>query len=283
MRGIRRCVAPWALSAVVVVASVAGQARADDGVAAAGDAFVVSGSAGGGGSGGGGSPGGAVVIFVPVCVVAVSPVSPQPGSGCLTLSDRSCPPGESFVRRWTSGANAWVQGDVACLDLTGAPTVAQVAAMVRETVVHHVPAPTVGVQPAGRPLIVLPVLFHSGQPDGAITWHDTVAGIPITATVSSSWTWEFGDGSTLTTSDAGSRWPHMSVSHTYRDPRVRAIRVTSTWTGSFRMGQLGWQEIPGTVTQTDSRRIRVTTAVSRLRVAHDSRRESRHQARPALP
>ena len=275
MRGIRRCVAPWALGALVALASVAGQARADDGVAAAGDAFVVSGSAGGGRSGGGGFPGGAVVIFVPVCVVAVSPVSPQPGSGCLTLSDRSCPPGESFVRRWTSGAKAWVQGDVTCLDLTGAPTVAQVSAMVRETVVHHVPEPHVTVQPAGPPLITLPVLFHSGQPDGSITWHDTVAGIPITATVSSSWTWEFGDGATLTTTDAGSRWPDTSVSHTFREPGVRTIRVTSTWTGSFRMGQLGSQEIPGTVTQTDSRSIRVTTAVSRLRATHDSRRERR--------
>lgn len=273
-----RMTTAWSVVVAALIAVMSGPttAAADDGVVAHGGAFVVSGSSGSGSSAAtGGGPGGgsgAVVILEPVCVMAVSPISPQPGSGCLTLSDRPCPPGESFVRRWTASGGGWVQGDVTCADLRGVPTVAQIASLVADSVRHHVPQPRVGVQPAGRPLITLPVLLDSGQGDRPVVWSDVVAGIPVVTTVAATWRWDFGDGTTMVTSDAGSRWPDMSVSHTYRSPGRRSVRVTATWTGSFRLGSLGSQPIPGEVTQSDGRTIEITTAAARMKAVRDWRR-----------
>lgn len=250
---------------LLVMAHPGGIARAD-GVRGsdAQDVFVV--HAGGSGFGGtaepgtGGCTGCATTIAVPVCVSGIQFASPQPGSGCLTVGSRDCDTGEQFVREWTAGPAGWIQGGVSCQDLTGAPTIDQIAAEVRARVLHEVPSPAIVTQPARDPLIRVPVLLDTGQPDRAVVWQDVVAGVPVTATVSASWRWSFSDGHVMTTDQAGSRWPDTTVSHVFQTPGAQQVRVRSTWSGTFRIAGLAQQDIAGVVSQESERTLHLRTA-----------------------
>ncbi len=268
-----RMAAALVLAWAALSMTVAGPAKADSVTGNdSRDVFVVrAGSATGTSeSDEGGCHGCATVIAVPVCLMGISFQSPQPGSGCLTVGSRDCSADEQFVREWTAGPDGWIQGGVSCQDLSAAPTMEQIAAEVRARVTHRVPAPGISVQPRRAPLIRLPVLLDSGQPDGDVEWQDVVAGIPVTTRVSAQWTWRFSDGGVLHTDQAGSTWPDTTVSHVFDTGGTHQIEVSTTWSGTFRIAGLGDQQIAGVVTQESTRDVRVHTAAAVLEPSGES-------------
>lgn len=64
------------------------------------------------------------------------------------------------------------------------------------------------------------------------------------------YTWDFGDGETLTTVDPGSPYPSFDVTHTYAAEFTGArIALTTTWKGKYRVGEdpkRRWLDIEGT-------------------------------------
>jgi PKD repeat protein len=63
------------------------------------------------------------------------------------------------------------------------------------------------------------------------------------------YTWTFGDGERLETTDAGHPYPNMSTTHTYTQPGHYQVTLETTYTGSFRIaGDRTWIPIDGTVT-----------------------------------
>ena len=64
----------------------------------------------------------------------------------------------------------------------------------------------------------------------------------------SEYTWEFGDGATLTTSSPGAPYPDLDVTHDYADPGRVAPSVATTYTGRFRINGDAWQPVPGSLT-----------------------------------
>ncbi len=247
--------------------------KADDGSVSGNDSrdvFVVVGSSGGGGSPGSGSGGCAgscaPVIVIPACVHGLLGVSPQPGSGgCLPLHDSDCGPGERFMQQWTGGAGGWIPGGFGCYGPSQVVSVADIAAIVAERMVHRVPRLEVSAQPSGRTVLRIPVLFDSGQRSATHSWTDTVAGITVTTDVSATWDWDFGDGRTMHTTHPGSTWPDTTVSHAYDRPGRYRAEVTTTWTGTFTIAGLGEQAIDGQVTQNASTTIPAREAASVLR------------------
>ncbi|HEY0869263.1 MAG TPA: hypothetical protein VGD55_02600, partial [Acidothermaceae bacterium] len=69
-------------------------------------------------------------------------------------------------------------------------------------------------QPANGGIVNLPTLFATNTPP-AQTFNETLLGVQVTLNVEASWTWHFGDGSTLTSRNAGGAYPITTLSHTY--------------------------------------------------------------------
>ena len=64
-------------------------------------------------------------------------------------------------------------------------------------------------------------------------------------------TWHYGDGTSASTTSPGARYPAMDVTHEYLDAHITVhTSVDATYTAQFRVGNGGWQPIPGAVTIT---------------------------------
>jgi hypothetical protein len=101
-------------------------------------------------------------------------------------------------------------------------------------------------QPAPRALVNLPTLFATNVP-ASQTFSETLLGQRVTITVNASWRWDFGDGETLTTSNAGGAYPNTSLSHDYVQPGSYTVRVTTDWTGTYSVNGGPSLPIPGGV------------------------------------
>ena len=99
-------------------------------------------------------------------------------------------------------------------------------------------------QPAGGGVVNLPTLFATNTP-AAQTFDETLLGVQVTLNVDASWTWDFGDGTTLTSTDPGGAYPIASLSHIYLHAGTYAVTLTTNWTGTFSMAGGPAAVIPG--------------------------------------
>lgn len=64
------------------------------------------------------------------------------------------------------------------------------------------------------------------------------------------YTWDFGDGTSLTTADPGSPYPSFDVAHTYgSEVAGTTVTLTTTWKGKYRVDEDAkrrWLDIEGT-------------------------------------
>jgi hypothetical protein len=89
-------------------------------------------------------------------------------------------------------------------------------------------------QPANGGIVNLPTLFATNTPPTQ-TFNETLLGVQVTLNVDASWTWDFGDGAALTTTDAGGMYPMTSLSHTYLAAGRNTVNLTTNWTGTYSM------------------------------------------------
>jgi hypothetical protein len=107
------------------------------------------------------------------------------------------------------------------------------------------------MQPKGGTLIGLPAVFASGQPARLGERTFTLVGFEIVLDGRASWTWDFGDGDGLTTTEPGGSWPDVTISHPYPQSGAYPVSVTSTWDAWFTVDGLGPWPVGGEpVTQT---------------------------------
>jgi hypothetical protein len=99
-------------------------------------------------------------------------------------------------------------------------------------------------QPVNGGIVNLPTLFATNTPPQQ-TFNETLLGVQVTLNVNASWTWDFGDGATLTTADAGGAYPITSLSHTYLVAAQNTVTLTTNWTGTFSMAGGPAIVIPG--------------------------------------
>ncbi|MCX6399359.1 MAG: PKD domain-containing protein [Propionibacteriales bacterium] len=60
--------------------------------------------------------------------------------------------------------------------------------------------------------------------------------------------WSFGDGRSLTTTEPGTPYPDLTVTHNYERKGTYRPSLGTVYTGRYRVGGGAWQQIPGTVT-----------------------------------
>ena len=94
--------------------------------------------------------------------------------------------------------------------------------------------PTLGIsyQPNFQPLINVPVYFWSDTPATFRTKVDLIGEV-IDVTMRPSFTWAFGDGTFINTTDAGAPFPNGKVVHTFSNPGTYPVVLITTWGGTF--------------------------------------------------
>jgi hypothetical protein len=109
-------------------------------------------------------------------------------------------------------------------------------------------------QPNGWALVGAPVNLFTDATAQVVD--GTLLGRPAQVRfVPVSFTWEYGDGATVTTVGPGASWKQLGqqdftstdTSHTYPSIGDRRVAVTVAYSPSYRFDGGGWQQIPGTL------------------------------------
>jgi hypothetical protein len=77
-------------------------------------------------------------------------------------------------------------------------------------------------------------------------------GIDVVATPLE-YTWDFGDGTTLTTTSPGEPYPSFELTHDYAEAMTATVTLTTTWEGRYRVDEDPdgeWRDIDGTAVTT---------------------------------
>ncbi len=113
----------------------------------------------------------------------------------------------------------------------------------------------VGQQPKDGPMLITkPVIVYTepAEREFHVVLFDYF-GVDIVVTPRD-YTWDFGDGDTLTTADPGRPYPNFDVTHVYEQLGEARISLTTTWTAKYRVDSdpLGrWRDADGTAITTD--------------------------------
>ena len=94
--------------------------------------------------------------------------------------------------------------------------------------------PTGGVayQPAYEPLVHVPVVFWSDLPK-IFTTRFNIVGEVVDVTLRPSFSWSFGDGSVMSSTDPGAPYPNGSIQHAYLKEGTYLVTMLATWGGTW--------------------------------------------------
>ena len=204
------------------------------GVGGDGGTGTVNGTDNQGGTGTGGTQGGGGTNNCVRCtyrwVAFGDPALANTGCGANT-----CPPGFLMETLMITDPRlpAPIAGATRCRSPSGA-TPAQVRQAVFDQSSQLLTTAYPSQQPAGSGVVNLPTLFATNTPV-AQQFNETLLGVQVTLNVDASWTWDFGDGTTLTSTDPGGAYPIASLSHVYLVAGLYTVTLTTNWTGTFSM------------------------------------------------
>lgn len=176
---------------------------------------------------------------------------------------RGCPQGRRLLVAWFSedGGATWENLGPVCIPPTGPVTVADVGESVLDEFTAALPGLSIVHQPATGVVTQVATIFDSGQPSRLPPIVVEVAGRTVVLEPVARWSWDFGDGRRLDTDLWGSRYPDVQVSHVYRRAGRHRVHLTTTWSATFRVDDLG----PFTVSQTITQEQRMYLAVGQAR------------------
>ena len=157
-----------------------------------------------------------------------------------------------LLRVWLSedGGATWRDLGLVCIPPGGPVTVAKVGSAVSDEFERVIPSSSLTHQPRRGVLPYLPVIFHSSQPSVIPPSEHVINGVSVTLTPRPSWIWEFGDGGSLHTTVPGSTYPDLTVSHTYSRGGRMLVRVTTSWSATYMIDDLGPFQVSLPVRQT---------------------------------
>lgn len=111
--------------------------------------------------------------------------------------------------------------------------------------------PPLTIQPdRAEHLVNMPAVVYTAPAQQLLTTN--LLGYPVEVEATpTSYTWDFGDGTVLTTTTPGHPYPNHDVAHPYARPGTYTITLTTTWTGRYRLaGTTAWSTVTGTATTT---------------------------------
>lgn len=188
-----------------------------------------------------------------------------PIAGCL-ISPMPCPADHRVLETlWSQdGGATWRAIGAWCVGPAGPRTVADVGHGVGEQVSATLQPPQPHVQPNRGIVTQLPTIWHSGQHIPGAPLPLDVLGHRVEVMPIPTWTWNFGDGGTLQTQIAGSRFPDTVVGHIFRRPGRFQVTCTTRWTATFTVDGLGPFPVAQDIEQRETRTVIVREARARL-------------------
>jgi hypothetical protein len=105
----------------------------------------------------------------------------------------------------------------------------------------------VKVQPAGRTLVNLDTIVYTDESQ-VYRQTVTVLGFPVDVeAMPMSYTWSFGDGTSVTTTTPGRPYPAKDITHKYMKKAGVRLTLTTNYAARFNVAGTGWQYVEGTV------------------------------------
>jgi hypothetical protein len=145
---------------------------------------------------------------------------------------------------------------------TPQPPVTQSASLT-DRLIKSLPTAGIAYQPEYEPLVGVPVYMWTDLPTSFMTQVKIVGEI-VDVALRPSFSWSFGDGTFLSTTDLGAPFPHGKIQHTYSQPGTYVITLISTWNGTYTHNAQT-RAITGTVKTTSLVMITVVSSPTRFK------------------
>lgn len=167
-----------------------------------------------------------------------------------------CATAEAIAEVWRAdsatlpppGDPLWMYRGLACLPDDPVALTA-VASSVRDLAIRAVPPLRPATQPSGTTLTGLATIFRSNQPAELVLPPAVVGGVTVQIHSQPTWTWDFGHGAPLVTSDPGGAWPRGHIRHTYPKRGIFRVRVSCTWHATYEARGIPDLPVDGVITQ----------------------------------
>ncbi len=114
-------------------------------------------------------------------------------------------------------------------------TVAKVittALSLSDQITRLLPGSKIMYQPGKDVVTGIPVYFWSDT-NAIYQVATAILGVGVTVIMSPSFVWNFGDGSTFTTTNTGGPYPNAAITHTYKTSGTFTVDLTISWAGSW--------------------------------------------------
>jgi len=135
--------------------------------------------------------------------------------------------------------------------------VVQTAISLSDQISRLLPGSKILYQPSNDVVTGIPVYFWSDT-NSVFQVVTSILGIGVNVLMNPSYQWDFGDGSTLQTNDAGGPYPNNAITHIYKAPGIYTVQLDVSWAGSWAT-QGVWQPIlGGAITQSSVATIQVS-------------------------
>ena len=121
------------------------------------------------------------------------------------------------------------------------------------------PGGTIHYQPPTSALTGVPVYLWSDT-NPLFNIATTILGIGVTVAMKPSFVWDFGDGSSITTSDAGGPYPDGKITHSYKKSGIYTINLTTSWAGSWAAQGAVLPVLGGAIVQNATATIQINPA-----------------------
>lgn len=146
------------------------------------------------------------------------------------------------------GESGWEQTGQRCVvpPAPGTPPVVVPGLTLADFQRLPLPAGTTNVQPDnGYTLINVPTNVYADAETVVLDTDLLGFAVQVRATPAS-YTWDFGDGTTLgPTDDPGAPYPDLRTTHTYESPGAYGITLTTAYTGEYSVDGGPWLPVPG--------------------------------------
>jgi len=109
---------------------------------------------------------------------------------------------------------------------------AEESVSLNDRLIKLLPTGGIAYQPEAEPLVNVPIYFWSDLPTQFAT-RVTVVGEVVDVLLRPGFVWSFGDGTFLSTTDAGGPYPYGKIKHTYKNPGIYPIILVQSWNGNW--------------------------------------------------
>ena len=101
-----------------------------------------------------------------------------------------------------------------------------------DQITRLLPGSKILYQPSNDVVTGVPVYFWSDTSE-VFQVATAILGVGVNVVMNPSFVWNFGDGTTLVTTNTGGPYPNGAITHTYKTPGIYTVDLAISWAGSW--------------------------------------------------